>query len=69
MDNIELNDYIIEILQDLIELESMLKVLKDSAYNERCEITMIDIGNSLEIIVAKISNTKISLNKFIDIAF
>lgn len=69
MDNIELNDYIIEILQDLIELESMLKVIKDSAYNDRCEITMIDIGNSLEIIVAKISNTKISLNKFIDIAF
>lgn len=69
MNNIELNDFIIEIMQDFIELESMLKVLKDSAYNERCEITMLDIANSLEVIVAKTSNTKMALNKFIDAAF
>lgn len=69
MNQIELNDFIIEIFQDLKELESMLKVLKDSAYSEKNEIEMIDIGNTLEIIVAKISNARISLNKYIDTAF
>lgn len=69
MDKIDLNDFIIEILQDFIELESMLKVLKDSAYSERCEIEMSDIGNTLEVIVAKTSNTKFSLNKYIDTVY
>lgn len=65
MDKIELNNFIIGILQDFIELESMLKVLKDSAYSKNSEIEMSDIGNTLEVIVAKTSNTKISLNKYI----
>lgn len=69
MDNIDLNDFIIEISQDIIELESMLKVLKDSVFNENNEITMFDIGNTLEIIIAKISNTKYSLNKYIDTTY
>lgn len=69
MDNIDLNDFIAEILQDLKEIESVMKVLKDSTYNHNNESTMIDIGNTLEIIIAKISNTKISLDKYIDIAF
>lgn len=69
MKNLELNDFIIEILQDFIELESMLKVLKDSAYSKNSEIEMSDIGNTFEVIVAKTSNTKLSLNKYIDIAF
>ena len=29
--NVDLNDFVIDILQDFIELESMLKVLRDSA--------------------------------------
>jgi len=67
--NISLNDFTIDILQDFIELESMLKVLRDSAYNKNNEITMLDIANTLEIIIPKLSNTKISLNKYIDTAF
>lgn len=69
MDKLDLNDFMIEILQDFIEFESMLKVLKNSVFNDNSEITMIDIGNALEIIIAKISNTKHSLDKYIDIAF
>lgn len=69
MDTIDLNDFITEILQDFIEIESMLKVLRDSAYNKNNDITMLDIGNTLEIIVAKISNTNSSLDKYIDVAF
>jgi len=69
MNNIELNDFAIEILQDFIELDSMLKVLKDDVCSKSNEIEMFDIGNTLEITVAKISNTKISLNKYIDTAF
>lgn len=69
MNQTELNDFIIEILQDIIELESMLKVLKDSACSERNEIEMVDIGNTLEVIVAKISNARISLNKYINTTF
>lgn len=69
MDNVDLNDFIIEILQDIIELESMLKVLRDSVFNENNEITMFDIGNTLEVIITKISNTKHSLNKYIDTVY
>ena len=47
----------------------ILKVLKDSAYSENHEIKMFDIANTLEIIIAKISNTRHSLDKYIDIAF
>ena len=61
-----LNDFIIEILQDFNEIQSITRVLKDSVYNE---ITMIDIGNTLELIISKISNTKYSLNKYIDQTF
>ena len=58
-----------EIFQDFKEIESMMKVLKDSAYNDNHESTMVDIGNTLEIIIAKMTNTKNSLNKYIDISF
>lgn len=69
MNKIDLNDFIINILQDFIEIESMLKVLRDSAFNENNEITMLDIGNTLEVTIAKTSNTKHSLDKYIDIAY
>lgn len=69
MNDIELNDFIIEILQDIIELESSLKVLKDATYSKSNEISMIDVSNNLEIIIAKIYNTKISLDKYIDTVF
>lgn len=69
MNTIELNDFIVEIFQDLKELESMLKVLKDSACSERNEIEMVDVGNTLEVVVAKISNAKNSLDKYINTAF
>lgn len=69
MNKIDLNDFIINILQDFIKIESMLKVLRDSTFNENNEITMLDIGNTLEVIIAKMSNTKHSLDKYIDVAF
>lgn len=69
MDKIDLNDFVISILQDFTEIESMLKVLRGSAFNENNEITMLDIGNTLEVIIAKMSNTKYSLDKYIDVAF
>lgn len=69
MENVELNDSIIDIFQDICETESMIKVLKESVYVENGAITMSDIGNTLEIVVAKISNIKISLDKYIDVVF
>ena len=69
MDKLDLNDFIMEIFQDLKEIESIMKVLKDSAYNNNNESTMTDTGNALEIIIAKMSNTTISLDKYINIAF
>lgn len=69
MQNIDLNDFIIDILQDFIEELSLIKVLRDSVYRENNEITMVDVGNTLEILISKMSNTKISLNKYIDNAF
>jgi hypothetical protein len=69
MENKDLNDFIVDIFQDFKEIESMMKVLKDSVFNENNEISMIDIGNTLEIIITKMSNTKISLDKYIDITF
>ena len=59
------NDFIIGIFQDFTDIESMMKVIKDSVYNENNECTMTDLGNTLEIVIAKMSNTKNSLNKFI----
>ena len=59
--NTDLNDFVIEILQDFNEIESITKVLKDSVYNENHEITMIDIGNTLELIISKMCNTKYSI--------
>ena len=69
MKNVELNDFIIAISQDICETESMMKILRESVYAENGAVTMSDIGNTLEIVVAKISNIKYSLNKYIDIAF
>lgn len=69
MKEADLNDFIVDILQDFYEIESSLKVLKNSVFNENCEITMQDIGNNLELIITKFSNTKNSLNKYIDSAF
>lgn len=69
MNKINLNDFITEIFQDLKEIESIMKVLKDSTYNNNNESTMTDIGNALEIIIAKMSNTTVSLDKYINIAF
>lgn len=69
MKNTELNDFIVDILQDFCETESMLKILRESVHSENSEIKMSDIGNALEIIIAKISNMKYSLDKYIDIAF
>ncbi len=69
MQNTDLNDFIVDIFQDMCEVQSILKVLKDSALNENSEIIMSDIGNTLEILIAKISNIKWSLDKYIDITF
>lgn len=69
MENIDKNDFIMDIFQDFVEIESMMKVIKDSAFNENNESTMIDLGNTLEILIAKMSNTKFSLNKFIKDTF
>jgi hypothetical protein len=69
MKDIDLNDFVTDIFQDLKEIESMMKVLKDSVFNENNEISMVDVGNTLEIIIAKMSDTKHSLDKYMDIAF
>jgi hypothetical protein len=65
----ELNDYAAEIMQDYKETESMLKVLKDSVSNENSDIDFVDIGNTLEIILAKINNTNLAFEKHINTAF
>lgn len=65
----QLNDFVVEILQDFNEIQSMMKVLKDSVISENNEITMIDVGNTLEVLVAKASNTKLSFEKYIDLVF
>ena len=61
--NKETEDFIVNIIQDVDEINSILKVLKDSVNNENCEIEIYDIANSLEIIISKVYNTKIALNK------
>ena len=69
MSNVKLNDSIVDIIQDICETESMIKVLRESLYSENGAVTMSDIGNTLEIVIAKTSNIKYSLDKYIDIAF
>jgi len=69
MQNTNLNDFIVDILQDFCEIESMMKVLKNAINNENDGITMTDVENTLEIIVAKISNSTGSLHKYIDDTF
>ncbi len=69
MKNVELNDFIVDIFQDICETESMMKILRESVYSENGAVTMSDIGNTLEVVVAKISNIKYSLDKYIDTAF
>lgn len=63
------NDYIIDIFQDFSEIESLTKILKDSVNNENRLVTISDIENTLEILITKITNTKFSLNKYIDNSF
>ncbi|MDD3437083.1 MAG: hypothetical protein PHC64_08045 [Candidatus Gastranaerophilales bacterium] len=63
------NDYIIEIFQDFCEIESLTKVLKDSINNENRLLSLPDIENTLEILITKMVNTKISLNKYINNCF
>ena len=46
-----------------------MKILKNSVCNNSSETTIVDIGNALEIITAKISNTINSLDKYIDVSF
>ena len=69
MTELELNDLINEILLNLTELESMLQVLKDASFSKSQEISMEDVGNTLEVMVDKAYNTRISLNKYINTAF
>jgi len=69
MHNEDLNDFIIDILQDFDEIKSTMKILKGSINNDNKEISMIDIENALEVLIAKMSNTRHSLNKYIDTAF
>jgi len=69
MQNKNLNDFVIDILQDFDEIQSTMKILKGSINNDNNEISMTDIKNTLEILIAKMSNTKNSLNKYIDVTF
>lgn len=63
------NDYIIDIFQEFCEIESLTKILKNSINNENKLFTESDIENTLEILITKMTNTKISLNKYIDNSF
>jgi len=69
MNTVDLNDFVIDIFQDFNEIESIIKVLKDSVNNENNEIIMKDVGNTLEVIISKMANTKNSLDKYINITF
>lgn len=60
----EINDFFVDIVQDFNEIASILKVLKDSLTNENNEIVFKDVANTLEIVISKMYNTKISLEKF-----
>lgn len=63
----EINDFFVDITQDFNEIESSLKVLKDCLTNENNEIIFKDVANTLEIIISKMHNTQISLEKFAQI--
>lgn len=60
----EINDFFVDITQGFNEIASILKVLKDSLTNENNEIVFKDVANALEIIISKMHNTQISLDKF-----
>lgn len=60
------SDCIVDIYQNFCEMESVLKIIKESIFNENKDITMNDIGNALEIIVSKMRENNHSLNIFID---
>jgi hypothetical protein len=62
--NKETNDFLVDIIQDFNEIQSILKVLKDSLNNENNEIVFKDVANSLEIVISKMHNTNLSLDKF-----
>ena len=62
-----INDFFVDVIQDFNEIESLLRVLKDSVNNENSEIVFADVANTLEIVLSKIYNTKISLNKVTEI--
>lgn len=64
----ETNDFLVEIAQDFNEIHSILKVLKDSTNNENNEINLIDVANTLEIIISKMHNTRYALDKYIETA-
>jgi len=63
------NDYIIDIFQDFCEIESLMKILKDSVNNENRLFSLTDIENTLEILITKMTNTNFSLNKYINSSF
>ena len=63
------NDYIIDIFQDFCEIESLMKILKDSVNNENRLFSLTDIENTLEILITKMTNTNFSLNKYISNSF
>lgn len=69
MKNTGLNDFIVDILQEFCEIQSMMRILKNSVNNQNGEISMEDVENTLEILVAKMSNAIGSFNKYIDAAF
>lgn len=60
------NDYIADVFQDFCEIESLTKILKDSVNNENKLFLMSDIENTLEILITKMTNTRISLHKYIN---
>jgi hypothetical protein len=69
MDKKVRNDYIIDVFQDFCEIESLTKILKDSVNNENKLFSMSDIENTLEILITKMSNTRISLHKYINTSY
>jgi hypothetical protein len=47
----------------------MLQVLKDASFSKSQEISMENVGNTLEVMVDKAYHTKLSLNKYINTVF
>lgn len=69
MKDTELNDFFVEILQDINETQSLVRVIKDSTNNENAEITIKDINNTMELLYAKVTNIKLSFEKGINEIF